>query len=198
MDATRKNSFRLLRFLLKFHSGNQGELNMVLMQAVKAGFFESTKVMLDAGADPNTEDAYDNTPLLLAAEMGNESLVQLLLTYGAKVHVIAGGRGTPLHHAAKWGYYSSMDLLLKHGAAVNAQDGMWRTPLMLAARYAKNPQHIICSLLEAGAQVNIIGCEHRTALHYAAARVINLQVHVQYIHITDNTLLFGTDICPVF
>ena len=47
---------------------------------------------------------------------------------------------------------------------------------MLAARYAKGPQHIICSLLETGAQVNMVGCEQKTALHYAAARGINVQV----------------------
>ena len=69
-----------------------------------------------------------------------------------------------------------MELLLEHGADVNSQDGLWRTPLMLSARYAKNPQHVICRLLEAGAQVNVVGCEQRTALHYAAARGLNVQV----------------------
>ena len=154
-------------------------MNLVLVQAIKCGFVESTQVMLDAGADPNTKDAYDNTPLLLAAEMGHETLVRLLLKRGARPQAHnTGGRGTALHHAAKWGYESCMELLLKNGADVNAQDGLWRTPLMLAARYAKNVQRTICCLLEAGAQVNTTGCEQRTALHYAAARGINVQVTV--------------------
>jgi hypothetical protein len=93
------------------------------------------------------------------------------------VNVSAGnsGRGSPLHHAAKWGYRGCMELLLEHGADPNAQDGMWRTPLMLAARYAKSPQHVMGRLLEAGAQVGVVGCEQRTALHYAAARGLNVQ-----------------------
>jgi hypothetical protein len=85
LDAARKNSFRLLRFLLKLHTGKRQDLDLVLIQAIKAGHVESTLVLLDAGADANTRDAYENTPLLLASEMGHEPLVRVLLKRGAQV-----------------------------------------------------------------------------------------------------------------
>ena len=41
---------------------------------------------------------------------------------------------------------------------------------MLAAKYANEPDVVIEMLLRAGASVNLIGCERRTVLHYAASR----------------------------
>ena len=66
-----------LLIIIYSNPGNQRDLNLVLLQAVKAGYLESTEVMIDAGASANTQDAYDNTPLLLASEMGNFKMVIL-------------------------------------------------------------------------------------------------------------------------
>ena len=52
----------------------------------------------------------------------------------------------------------------------------WDLYGILFFRYAKDTEHIISMLLHAGADVNKVGCEQRTALHYAAARGIDVQV----------------------
>jgi ankyrin repeat protein len=47
------------------------------------GQYEVTKMLLDAGADPNLPDGPLTTALMLAAEEGHADVVKLLLEYGA-------------------------------------------------------------------------------------------------------------------
>ena len=71
MDAVRTNRYRLLHILLKFHFGiRQRDLDHGLMQAVKSGHVESCDVLLRAGACANMRDSYENTPLMVACDLG--------------------------------------------------------------------------------------------------------------------------------
>jgi hypothetical protein len=70
-----------------------------------------SKVLLEAGINPDTRDSYDNTPLLLACETGNYDVAKLLVDNGANVGLYhAGGRGTALHHVSTSYYFHHMHL----------------------------------------------------------------------------------------
>jgi len=67
--------------------------------------------LLEAGADPNVEDADGTTPLHVAAACGSEKVVQLLLLAGAEARATTAG-DTPLHLAAVGGHLGAMQLLV--------------------------------------------------------------------------------------
>jgi ankyrin repeat protein len=51
--------------------------------AAFAGQVEAARILLEAGADPNGEDAGENRPLLTAEANGNEELARVLREHGA-------------------------------------------------------------------------------------------------------------------
>ena len=57
-----------------------------LIKSIKAGSVESVKELLYAGADVNSEDDEGNTCLMVAIDVGNETLAQLLVDKGAEVN----------------------------------------------------------------------------------------------------------------
>ena len=76
-----------------------------LLIAVRDGYTENVRSLLDAGADPNAEDGAGNTALQWAEGKGDHEIVALLRDAGA-----AGGSAKPLAelrkaaHAAERGY----------------------------------------------------------------------------------------------
>lgn len=107
------------------------------------------KLLLDTGkVDVNVylKAIGDGTPLLLAAAMGQVSIVKMLLGTG-KVNVDAKGRYgcTPLMRAAEMGHTAVVKLLLDTGKVdVDAQNGVGGTASAYAAR---NGHHDILCLL---------------------------------------------------
>ena len=60
-----------------------------LAYAAKKGLYDLTKVLLEAGANPNTSDNKRYTPLHYAVKKANMKLVNLLLDHNAQVDAIA-------------------------------------------------------------------------------------------------------------
>jgi ankyrin len=118
-----------------------------------------TQLLLDRGADVNTQRNDHQTPLHLSSYYGNVEIVHLLLDHGADLEAIAAGEGgeKPLHQVSYGEYRSQEDgvrvthLLLDHGADVNTRREDHQTPLHLASYFGN--VEIVRLLLDHGADM---------------------------------------------
>lgn len=138
-----------------------------------AALLATTRLLLDAGADPNTRDGRHGVPALYAVT-GVRSVLpiaRLLLDAGANPT-----DGESLFHAAERFHEDALELLLSAGAQVNHAGEWGNTPLYYLLRYwdvereARVRQGLIW-LLDHGADPNVRCAEEReTSLHVAARR----------------------------
>ena len=82
--------------------------------AAHTGNIEAVKKHLASGADLNTKDSEDGTPLHHAAWNGHKEVAELLIEKGAVVNAL-GVNGTPLDWAIFRNHTETADLLRKHG-----------------------------------------------------------------------------------
>ena len=99
--------------------------NTALIHAVMNNNLEIARQLVDAGADVNLASAneYPTTPLLLAAGMGDASMVRLLAEVGADVNFTPEGGMSPLRSAAFRGYTDAVAELVRAGADATGTDG---------------------------------------------------------------------------
>ena len=161
-----------------------------LMEAVSAGNVSAAETLIKAGADAKARTSSFDSPLQLAAQVGNVEMVNLLLRHKADVNYPPAGK-TPIHEAILAGHADIAKLLIDSGgkddfyshiglgkaAAVRESlavdpsrasrpDGEKRTPLDYAA--ASGQLEIAKMLLDAGAF--IVDYDHsftKVPLHYA-------------------------------
>ena len=134
------------------------------------------KVLLDAGADPNTADSTGTTPLMLAAARFEPTTVKHLLAAGADVNALDHEGRTAMHDllfpwfAVGWPHECGPEdtrdkvdeatreicekmletarLLLAAGADINATDKEGRTPIFMVLRdYNEIPEEGMLILL---------------------------------------------------
>ena len=65
------------------------------------------------------------TPLHIAARLGNVDNVVLLLQHGASPNAVTKDQYTPLHIAAKEGHEEVASVLLEHDANLNLTTKVW-------------------------------------------------------------------------
>jgi ankyrin repeat protein len=116
-----------------------------LSKAASYGNEAVVKLLLEKGAEPESEDSDGRTSLLRAAENGHKAVVELLLEKGAKPEPEASDSQTPLSLAAKNGHEAVVQLLLEKGAG----DG-W-TPLLGAV--GNGHEAVVKLLLENSAEL---------------------------------------------
>jgi ankyrin repeat protein len=116
---------------------NTGETSSHHVSLVRFGTL--TQVLLERGADINSQDENHMTPLHIASLYGRLDIVRILVDHGAATNLVENLGRTPLHLVAEGKYNFEQDririaqLLLEHGADVNAQDGENVTPLHVAS-----------------------------------------------------------------
>jgi ankyrin repeat protein len=87
------------------------------------------RLLLNAGADPNSSDATGETSLMMAARVGQPDIVKALLDKGAPVDARDPAyHQTPLMLAARAGHTDIARLLIERRADVNAQTRTGKTP----------------------------------------------------------------------
>ncbi|KKY25909.1 putative ankyrin repeat domain containing protein [Phaeomoniella chlamydospora] len=151
-------------------------LGAALYHTAGGGYKEIISIFLERGVDVNHHHEIHGTALQWACLNGQESTVRSLLDRGANANPRAGSNGTALQAAAKrlwrsWIYdpaeesdteKSIIKLLLELGADVNAQGG-YHGPALQATPFCQKKCTVI-SLLDHGADANIIGEQYGTAL----------------------------------
>jgi ankyrin repeat protein len=140
-----------------------------LMAAAAGGDAESVSLLLEHGADPNSQPAPDHngflfgggrSPLMWAAFRGNTKIMKLLIDAGADVNA-PSGLGTPLAQAAWSDQAAAAQSLIDRGAQPNIagfMDGY--TPLHWAASSERGDARLTRLLLENGADANLGGGEN--------------------------------------
>lgn len=108
---------------------------------------ELTKILLEAGADPNDgESLYHSLETFVCT--------RVLLEHGAR---IAGSNG--FYHALDFDNLAALELLLQYGADPNepspsAATAEWGSPLLWAIKRRRSPRHV-AALLKAGADPSV-------------------------------------------
>src|SRR5260370_38955975 len=167
-QAIRNNDLSTLRTLLKTSNANLKDQkeSTPLMYAAAFGSVDAMKILLDAGADANAQNALSVSPLLWCA--GDLEKVRLLVSKGADVNARSKQGQTPLLIAASHdGASEIVKLLLDKGADASAR-GFMNTTALLSATYA-NDTAIVKLLLQKNGDVNAKDVSVGTALMHAAS-----------------------------
>lgn len=140
-------------FANRFTPAERAELNKA-RKAVKGEWPAVVKLLVEYGADVNAVHGGD-TPLYIAATMGDSELVELLLSKGAYANGDISGAviETPLHSAIAEKHLKVAESLINHGANVNALNMSKRTPLHFLASFVKDGK-LAELMIAKGADVN--------------------------------------------
>ena len=114
--------------------------------------------------DVDSANAAGETPLMLAALLGQIDAVKKLAARGAQINKPGW---TPLHYACSGPDEGVIAWLLAHGADINARSPNGSTPLMMAVRYGAMDSAGL--LLSGGADVNLRNEQGLQALDFARA-----------------------------
>ena len=134
-----------------------------LVVALQEGALRVASLLIDSPRlVPETRNAADESPLMMAALKGRVELVRRLIARDADVNKPGW---TPLHYAATGGHLDIMRLLLEEHAFIDAQSPNGTTPLMMAASYG-TPEAVKL-LIEAGADIGMRNQKGMSALDFA-------------------------------
>jgi len=128
--------------------------------------FNLVDLLLEKGADPNLTVASGWTPLMYAAQNGNEPIVSRLLAAKADVNHTTEDGWPALILAAENGHEAIVSRLLAAGAEINHSAHNGCTALMLAAK--NGHAAIVSRLFTAGAEIDHSADDGETALIMAA------------------------------
>ena len=162
--------------------------------AARHGMTEMVRLLMLKGADKDTLDNYDFTPLYTAAYNGHVAATQALLAGGADVNIGCGAWKAPVIHAAvQQVYVDILRAVIDYGADVNAADTEQRTALVVATQH--DNAEAIGVLVEAGANVEAPNSAGKVPLHAAAAalRLEALTALLRYgAHVNVQTVFLVT------
>ncbi|KAI4194966.1 MAG: hypothetical protein LQ346_003578 [Caloplaca aetnensis] len=150
------------------------ELWLALYRAVEKQDSQTTKLLLEAGADPNAGPGHQAPAIVVAVKKDNTELLKMLLEHGADVDAYAAGGGTALYNAVSKGKTDLVEILLKYNADPNSRPCGADPPLHRAV--SKDFDEIVRLLLEHGVNVDDAPSGGSTALYVAAVKKGNVEL----------------------
>ena len=150
-----------------------------LMRAISQSDTVMVELLIKAGADVNAEAQYCSTALTVAAELGDDAMIQRLQVAGAKQERL---ENTRLRAAAERGDLAEVKALLNQGIDPNQHDLRNQLPLVQAA--AKGHVGVVQCLLDAGADVNRL----------AANAPLAIAVYFNQVEVVQQLIKAGADV----
>ena len=136
-----------------------------LLAAVSAGNLSETKHLLTRGHDPDIiKNSRGQTPIFLAAHLGNNDIFNLLLEWKASVSEIRDKSENSILHIT-----NNLDIvktLLSLGLDINCRNQLGRTPLHNAI--LKRNFEVAELLIKNGSNVNVKDVDGNTCLHFVS------------------------------
>jgi ankyrin repeat protein len=133
-------------------------------RAIRANDLTRLSALIKSGADVNTRDVRDETPLMYAAWVGSANAMKLLLEAGAQVNLQSQAGATALIWSAT--EIDKVKLLVDHGADVNLATKRGRTALLVAAM-SEPSADIVKLLIAHGANLKAVDFLKTTPLRAA-------------------------------
>jgi len=123
---------RMLAEGVNINSVNKNGAYSALTLACRNQRIPVANYLLDQGADINQAAAMGWTPLIEAARVGNETLVETLIKKGAQINKTNAFGWPPLIEACRNGHYTVVSMLLEAGAEAGMEDGDGEVPMQHA------------------------------------------------------------------
>lgn len=126
--AVCSNEYQIVKLILNHCS-------MINQSLINSGAATMSSPILDDKydlIDSKTNDDLGDTPLIIAARLNLNNIVQLLIDFNATVNATDNEGRSALHWCAKVNNHAGALLLLQSGANVNMQDNDEKTPLSSA------------------------------------------------------------------
>ena len=147
-------------------TATQRDLDSGLIRSVLFHNDEVMEILLEAGANPNSQDDDGRTPFYLTLLCRRPSLSQILIRYGCNVDLCKANKSNALHYAAKLGDMMLIKLIVAAGCNLNMTNWGGNTAVLIACRFGH--RDVVQYLLESGAQIDICNRLGHYPLHYAA------------------------------
>ncbi|KIY00906.1 uncharacterized protein Z520_03572 [Fonsecaea multimorphosa CBS 102226] len=178
LNAVQQKKHKMIEQLLDCGVPPDGENGVnLLREAVLHQDFETVRLLLLFGADPNGLDKIKFSPLLSATELSFLEAAKLLLKYGADPNLPAGPDGEcPLAMAVMENKLEFLQLYLTYGGDTNLNTADGNT-LLVKAINKTNPKKLVELLVDYGSDVNGKNGEGETPLFTAIqARRIDIMI----------------------
>ena len=147
-------------------TASQDDLDVALLRAILLDKPDILSALVDAGANPNTQDMEGRTPFYLSLLYNRLSITQQLLSFGCDVNVSKVNQSNALHYASKLGNMTFIQLLVDADCDLDITNWGGNTAVLIACRFGH--RDVVQFLLDCGACVNVCNRLGHYPLHYAA------------------------------
>ena len=159
--------------------------------------YEAAKLLIDHGANVNTKDLKNNSPIHNAVKRNAIDIVKLMIVNGADIKDKNDEGGdkndkigceTLLALAIHSRHIEIAKVLIENGANVSFKDSMGNSPIHYAVE--SNDIDIVKLLLKEGASIHEKNDEGKTPIHLAISEI----THVTHIDIVEVLIANGADV----
>lgn len=153
-----------------------------LMVAIAGNRIEMVELLLEAGADPNTQNEEDGDSAVQIASWNNcVDIVRILLFKGANPNAAKIDGWTPLIAASLQGHYEIVEDLLQNDAEINVQASDGVTPLYVASQ--EGHSNVVSLLISRNADIHLSKKENETGISTSPLMIACQNGHVDVVRL---------------